>query len=56
MASGSLEKFNKICQRMDDGPEDTEITDKKHGKISPPKAMANFWQENYNSGLNDMLQ
>jgi hypothetical protein len=30
---------------MDHGPEDTDVTDKKYNKISPPRAMMFFWQE-----------
>lgn len=38
-------EFNKICERMDHGPEDTKVTDNEYNKVPPPKAMMLFWQE-----------
>jgi hypothetical protein len=40
-----LKKFNKICDRIDHGPESSETTKKKYGGINPPAAMMDFWQQ-----------
>lgn len=42
--TGALDTFNKICERLENGPEDTKITDSKYNKESPAAAMMKFWQ------------
>lgn len=54
--AGAMGEFNKICERMDHGPEDTKVTDNEYNKVPPPKAMMLFWQEYADKWLHDMLQ
>ena len=54
--SGALDEFNKTCTRLENGPEDSEITDSKYKKVPPAKAMMDFWQKYQGKWLHDMLQ
>lgn len=54
--SKALSDFDSISSRLINGPENTEVTDKKYGKVSPPMAMMQFWQKYHDKGLHDMLQ
>lgn len=42
---GAIDEFNAICKRLENGPEDTEITESKYKKTPPAKAMMDFWQK-----------
>ncbi len=40
----AIGEFDRICKRLDDGPEHKDITKNDYNNVHPPMAMMKFWQ------------